>query len=283
MKKVLKSILCGIVFLTFLWLILGFCIPKWSIKLTEYRITSNELTVPLRIVQLSDLHNTDLGDRLPQLVAEQEPDLILFIGDLVDMDHGDRNHALATLRSLADIAPVYISMGNHDVVHEIIYDIDLKAAYEAAGAIVLDSVYEDITVKGQKIRIGGIYGYCLPDKYIEAREPESAFLRDFQSTPNYTLLMTHMPVCWLINGSLEYWDVDCVLSGHTHGGQVVLPFVGGLYAPDQGWFPGECSGHFETDNKHLIVTTGLGGTTPAPRFWNRPEVVVVDIIPSQTP
>lgn len=283
MKKVLKSILCGIVFLTFLWLILGFCIPKWSIKLTEYHITSYKLTVPLRIVQLSDLHNADLGDRLPQLVAEQEPDLILFIGDLVDMDHGDRNHALATLRSLADIAPVYISMGNHDVVHEINYDIDLKAVYEATGAIVLDSVYEDITVKGQKIRIGGIYGYCLPDKYIEAREPESAFLRDFQNTPNYTLLMTHMPVCWLINGSLEYWDVDCVLSGHTHGGQVVLPFVGGLYAPDQGWFPGECSGHFESDGKHLIVTTGLGGTTPVPRFWNRPEVVVVDFLPSQTP
>ena len=279
MKKVLKSILWGIAFLAFLWLILGFCIPKWSIKLTEYQIESDKITEALRIVQLSDLHNADLSDRLPQLVAEQAPDLILFIGDLVDMDRSDRNHALDTLRCLADIAPVYVSMGNHDVVHEISYDIDLKAAYEATGVIVLDSVYEDIAVKGQKIRLGGIYGYCLPDKYKEAREPESAFLWDFQNTPDFTLLMTHMPVCWLINGSLEYWDVDCVLSGHTHGGQVVLPFVGGLYAPDQGWFPGECSGHFETDHKHLIVTTGLGGTTPVPRFWNRPEIVVTDILP----
>lgn len=283
MKKLLKYALWTLVPLILLWLILGFCIPKRSMKLTEYQITSNKLTAPLRIVELSDLHNADLGDRLPQLVAEEKPDLILFIGDLVDMDRIDRDHALATLRSLADIAPVYVSMGNHDVVHEINYDVDLKAVYEATGAIVLDSVYEDITVKGQKLRIGGIYGYCLPDKYIEAREPESAFLRNFQNTPNYTLLMTHMPVCWLINGSLEYWDVDCVLSGHAHGGQVVLPFVGGLYAPDQGWFPGECSGHFETDSKHLIVTTGLGGTTPVPRFWNRPEVVVIDMLPSQTP
>ncbi len=283
MKKFLKYALWTLVPFIMLWLILGFCIPKWSIKLTEYHITSDKLTSRLRIVELSDLHNADLGDRLPQLVAEQKPDLILFIGDLVDMDRSDRNHALATLRSLTDIAPVYVSMGNHDVVHEINYDIDLKAAYEATGAIVLDSVYKDITVNGQKIRLGGIYGYCLPDKYIQAREPESPFLWDFQNTPDYTLLMTHMPVCWLINGSLEYWDVDCVLSGHAHGGQVVLPFVGGLYAPDQGWFPGECSGHFETDSKHLVVTTGLGGTTPVPRFYNRPEVVVIDIGPSQTP
>ncbi len=279
MKRYTKYIPLALLLSFILWLILGFCIPRWSIKLTEFHVTSDKLTVPLRIVELSDLHNADLGDRLPQLVAAQEPDLILLVGDLVDMDRSDRDQALATLRSLADIAPVYVSMGNHDVVHEINYDVDLKTTYEAAGAIVLDSVYEDITVKGQKLRIGGIYGYCLPDKYIEAREPESAFLRDFQNTPDYTLLMTHMPVCWLINGSLEYWDADCVLSGHAHGGQVVLPFVGGLYAPDQGWFPGECSGHFQTDNKHLLVTTGLGGTTPVPRFYNRPEVVVIDLIP----
>ncbi len=280
MKKFLRYSLVSFSVLILIWLVLGFCIPKWSIKLTEYEITSDKLTAPLRLVLLSDLHNADLGDRLPSVVAEQEPDLILFVGDLVDMDRSDRDNALSILRELVTIAPVYVSMGNHDTVHEVNYSIDLKTAYEETGAIVLDFAYEDILVKGQKIRLGGIYGYCLPDKYVEARENESAFLYEFQDTPNYTLLMTHMPVCWLINGSLDYWDADCVLSGHAHGGQVVLPFVGGLYAPDQGWFPGECSGHFQTDNKHLVVTTGLGGTTPVPRFWNPPEVVVIDISPS---
>ena len=283
MKKLLKYALWTLVPLILLWLILGFCIPKWSMKLTEYQITSNKLTAPLRIVELSDLHNADLGDRLPQLVAAQEPDLILFVGDLVDMDRSDRDHALSTIRTLADIAPVYVSMGNHDIVHEYNYSVDLESAFEEAGATVLDFSYEDITLKGQKIRLGGVYGYCLPDKYIEAQEPESNFLYEFQNTPDYTILLSHMPVCWILNDNLDYWDVDCVLSGHAHGGQVVLPFVGGLYAPDQGWFPGECSGHFETDSKHLIVTTGLGGTTPVPRFWNRPEVVVIDMLPSQTP
>ena len=283
MKKLLKYALWTLVTLILLWLILGFCIPKWSIKLTEYQVTSSKVSAPLRIVELSDLHNADLGEKLPQLVAEQEPDLILLVGDLVDMDRSDRDRALSTIRTLADIAPVYVSMGNHDIMHEYNYSVDLESAFEEAGATVLDFSYEDINVKGQKIRLGGVYGYCLPDKYIEAQEPESNFLYEFQNTPDYTILLSHMPVCWILNDNLDYWDVDCVLSGHAHGGQVVLPFVGGLYAPDQGWFPGECNGHFKTDSKHLIVTTGLGGTTPVPRFYNRPEVVVIDMLPSQSP
>ena len=128
----------------FLWLILGFCIPKWSMKLTEYQITSSKISVPLRIVELSDLHNADLGEKLPQLVAEQKPDLILFVGDLVDMDRSDRDRALSTIRTLADIAPVYVSMGNHDIVHEYNYSVDLESAFEEAGATVLDFSYEDI-------------------------------------------------------------------------------------------------------------------------------------------
>ena len=282
MKKRLKCILPCLSGLFSIWLILGFCVPTWSIKLTTFRITSNKLTSPLRIVQIADLHNADFGEKLPQLVAEQEPDLILFVGDLVDRDHETRSHALSTLRKLVSIAPVYVSMGNHDAVHEVNYGVDLKALFEETGATVLDFAYEDIAINGQTIRLGGIYGYCLPDKYIEARKNESNFLYTFQESPHLTLLMSHMPVCWLINGSLDYWDVDCVLSGHAHGGQVVLPFIGGLYAPDQGWFPGECSGHFEADGKHLVITTGLGGTTPVPRFWNRPEVVVIDINPSES-
>ncbi len=283
MKKQLKYTLLCFSALFAIWLILGFCIPKWSIKLTKYRVTTDEISAPLRIVQISDLHNANLGEDFSDLVAEQNPDLILVVGDLVDMHHNNRDHTLSTLRSLTSIAPVYVSIGNHDDAHERNYGIDLKAAFEGAGAKVLDFTYEDIVVKGQTVRLGGIYGYCLPDKYMEARKNESNFLFAFQESPHFTFLMSHMPVCWLINGGLEYWDVDCVLSGHTHGGQVVLPLVGGLYAPDQGWFPGECSGHFETDNKHLIVTTGLGGTDPVPRFWNCPEVVVIDITPTHTP
>lgn len=282
MKKIIQYILSGLLSLFLLWLILGFCIPKWSIKLTAYQMTSDKITKPIRIVELSDLHCADFGDKLPTLVAEQNPDLILFAGDIVNMGDDDIAVALSTLQNLSTIAPLYVSLGNHDWEYRAAYNVDLVAAFEDAGATVLQAAYEEIIVKDQTIRIGGIYGYCLPDNVVEARNRDSIFLNEFQNTEDFTLLMAHMPVCWMINGSLNYWDVDCVLSGHSHGGQVVLPFVGGLYAPDQGWFPGKCSGHFDTDGKHLFVTTGLGGTTPVPRFWNRPEVVAIDILPVAT-
>ena len=279
MKNIVK-ISCFILLLfVIIWLVLGFCIPQWSMKLTEYQFTSDKVTEPIRIVELSDLHCADFGDKLPQMVAEQNPDLILFVGDIVDSSINDISATLSTLEQLSSIAPLYISMGNHDLVYESTHHVDLIAAFESTGATVLSSAYQDISVKGQTIRLGGIFGYCLPANVDVAREKDTAFLTEFQDTSNLTLLMAHMPVCWMINGSLDYWDVDCVLSGHSHGGQVVLPFVGGLYAPDQGWFPGECSGYFQSDSKHLIVTTGLGGTTPVPRFWNRPEVVVTEILP----
>ncbi len=278
MKKHWKKILLVCIVLLLLWVGIGFYISRYCLTLSEYEIRSDKLSAPVRIVQLSDLHSTDHGKDLLDMVREQNPDLIFFTGDLINLWDEDISVTLDTLRGLCAIAPVYVSMGNHEVHYKKNNAVDLRAVYEETGAQVLDEDYVDVDINGQALRIGGIFGYCLPNTAFEVRARESRFLYEFQDTERYTLLLCHMPVCWIINGSLEYWDVDCVFAGHAHGGQVVLPFVGGLYAPDQGWLPGECSGHFEADGKHLIVSSGLGGTTPVPRFYNRPEVVVVDCL-----
>ena len=279
MKKVLKQFLWVFIPVFLLWLGIGFYTSRYSLKLTEYEIPSHKLTKPIRIVQIADLHCTDFGQELPEMIKAQNPDLIVAVGDLVNMDEADISVALSTLRSLVPIAPVYVSMGNHETAYQDTFHSDLAASFSEVGVTVLDTAYEDIQIKDQTIRIGGIFGYCLPDNVVEAWDNESAFLYDYQETSHFKLLLAHMPVCWLINESLDFWDVDCVLSGHSHGGQVVLPFLGGLYAPDQGWFPEQIDGHFDHDNKHLVVTSGLGGTDPVPRFYNRPEVVVIDLVP----
>ena len=256
---------------------------------SHYSLTEPALTAPIRIVQLTDLHNSQFGENNTKLidkVAAREPDLILITGDLLNQNEERTDIAETLISGLAGIAPVYVSLGNHEVGYESRYGADIRAVYEAAGAAVLEYDWLDLEIKGQAIRLGGIYGYCLPAKYAstgEARPRETEFLAAFQDTVDLTVLMCHMPVCWIINGSLDEWDVDLVLSGHSHGGQVRFPLIGGLWAPDQGWFPGRMSGLYQSSDgtKTMVLSRGLGNTEGLPRFNNIPEVLVLDLLPAE--
>lgn len=260
---------------------------NYSLISISYRIQIKKIQKQIRFVQITDIHNNEFGinnQGLIDLAAEQSPDLILITGDLLNANESRTDIATDLISALSKIAPVYVSLGNHEVEYQQNYGTDIAQLYEDAGARVLDRQYQDLEVNGQKIRLGGIYGYCLPEKYLETNEAdpeECAFLSDFQNTDLYTILMCHMPVCWLLNDGLDEWDVDCIFSGHVHGGQVILPLIGGVYAPDMGWFPGRLQGLYSSSDgsSTMVLSTGLGNTESVPRFNNIPEVVTVDILP----
>ncbi len=279
-----------IVVLVFLFLILFTALnlyaSKHFLQCSHYEIRDERIQEPFRIVFISDLHNSVFGDRNVKLVKkmlEQKPDLILITGDLLNDNEEDLGIALNLIKDLsASDIPVYISYGNHESNYEKKYNIDLAGLYEEAGGRVLEFAYEEIEIKGQRIRLGGIYGYCLAEKYESnaTREGERDFLKDLQDSSLYTILMCHMPVTWIINNSLNEWDFDLVLCGHAHGGQIRIPFVGGLYAPDQGYFCGKEAGLYYSDDqkKIMLLTRGLGNTEKIPRFNNIPEIVVIDLM-----
>lgn len=266
-------------------IIVDLMLSSFSLIVTDYGLVAQQITETIRIVQLTDIHNSEFGEensRLIALLKEKKPDLILVTGDLLDSKVKYTDIAVTLLRKLCQIAPVYVSMGNHEVDYERNYGVDLIPVYKETGAHVLEYNYEDIEVNDQAIRIGGVYGYCLPKNGEAARLIDTDFLEEFQNTDSLKLLLAHLPLAWYRSGSLDAWNVDYVFSGHTHGGQIRIPLVGGLWAPDKGWFPGKEKGLYYSDDgsKVMVLSSGLGNTEKIPRFNNIPEVVVVDIVPA---
>ena len=263
---------------------------KCSLSCSFYQINSDKIAIPIKVLQLTDLHNSEFGENNQELIdriASQSPDLILLTGDLLNSGEFVTEIAANLISSLCQIAPVYLSFGNHEIEYRDNFNRDIAQLYQSAGATVLNYEYKDIIINGQPLRIGGIYGYCLPDKYLETGEAdpgECKFLWDVENTDRYKILLSHLPIAWMKNDGLEEWDIDCVFSGHLHGGQVILPGIGGVYAPDMGWFPGQLKGIFDSEDgkRHLVLSSGLGNTELVPRFNNIPEIVCVELMPDGT-
>ena len=318
LKKIITVMLILVIFCV-CFIGIELFVSKYSLTTTHYTISSNRIDHPFRVVQLTDLHDSEFGkdnSKLISRVRREDPDIILITGDLVNNKKGEDTSIATTLISgLVGIAPVYFSYGNQEIDLEENNQVDIRKLFTEVGAVVMDKDYQDIAVNGQKIRLGGTYGYCIPARYAKEihEEDNSAYLKEFQDTERYTILLCHMPLCWIKSGSLYDWTVDCVFAGHTHGGQVRIPFVGGLWAPDQGWFPGEMCGVYTTEKEKwdnylkdaeecieneyfdgnyyknyllkteykpasLVLSRGLGNTDKIPRFNNIPEIVVVDFL-----
>lgn len=290
MKKKLLSIIILILILILTFTagtFLGFEIYRsnFTLEVTNYTVSSPQITEDIRMVILADLHNREFGEGNEELLAkvrQQEPDMICCVGDFIIDDEEDTEPAKVLMRGLTDIAPTYFSMGNHEVHHQMNFPSNFHYMFETCGANVLEYEFQDIEVKGQTLRIGGIYGYCIPESdsgNTRYNFKHTDFLKEFMDTDNYTLLLTHMPYTWLELDGLEEWNIDLVCAGHAHGGLIRIPGLGGVHAPLQGLFPGNLEGIYESkDGQHkLALTRGLGTSGVIPRINNVPEVMVIDI------
>ena len=260
---------------------------SFQLRLDACRI-STELSEPLRIVQLTDLHGGTFGEdngELIRMVAQQEPDLIFMTGDMLDRNDPGPETVCRLISALTPIAPVYYGYGNHEKEWERRSGESLAPALEAAGAVVLDCAWVDVTVKGQALRIGGYHGYYrqpgMYDITPEEFEAELRFCEEFEATDRYKLLLCHIPTSWLDWGYLDQYPVDLVFSGHYHGGQVILPLVGPVYAPYVGLFPEYTRGIYYGEQATCILSPGLGSSPGIPRINNTPRIVTAELVPGE--
>lgn len=254
-----------------------------ELSVAAYTVPSG-LNTPVRIIQLSDLHGWTFGDGNADLAAQVEalePDLIVMTGDMLDRLDENPDTVCELIQILADTAPIYYCYGNHEYKWMQSHGESLTPELEAAGATVLDTSYLDITLNGQPVRIGGYHGYYrqpgMYDISQEQREAELSFCDDFEDTDSYKLLLCHIPTPWLDWQYIDDCPVDLVLTGHYHGGQIRLPFIGGLYAPYIGIFPEYTQGLYTGEQATCILSAGLGASPGIPRINNLPQIVVVDL------
>lgn len=279
MKKFGKTVVFSFFLLTGIFLV-SLILSQKCLIVRQYTYRNPKIAAPIRAVQLTDLHNYQYGrdnQRLIAKIQKQKPDVIFMTGDMLNEDEDRTDILLHLVREACAIAPVYFSLGNHEVGYEKTYgEGDLTEQLEAAGAVVLEKEYVDTKIDGQEVRIGGAYGYLLPEDWGDGSEQR--FLEAFVQTDRLKILLSHVPEGLLLWKSMEYWDVDLVFSGHVHGGQVRVPFVGGLFDPEEGFFPTYTRGMFSCGNGTMILSAGLGSSRGIPRVNNLPEIVVCDIV-----
>lgn len=274
-----KKVVLAVIFILLLTFLVWVIWANFALETNEYTIKSEKIGDGFdgfRIAHLSDLHNTEIGKengKLLKMLSDANPDIIVITGDLIDSRRTNISVALNFTKEAVKIAPCYFVSGNHESrISEYDY---LESELKKQGVVVLDNKTAEIEKAGEKIALIGVRDpsfdfkgdFCDVDNFLKSSiEP--------LQTETFTVVLSHRP---------ELFDVyvkngaDLSLCGHIHGGQIRLPFIGGLLSPDPSLFPEYDAGLFTENNTNMIVSRGIGNSAIPLRFNNRPEIIVVTL------
>lgn len=280
MKK-FSIILGAIILALFVTLVIWGVYCDNTIAITNYCVNNTKNYAKLKFVVITDLHNKEYGEKnadLAELVKEQNPDFIAVCGDMVNRGDPDTTKMKDVLEKLSKIAPTYCCLGNHERDNAAKFGTDFKSETNSTGAVLLDNEYIKFTKNGKSVLIGGMsdypyYEFYTPDDDVPSRTLWEEFAEKAKN--NFTILLHHQPE--YIAEDAKKTDIDLIVCGHTHGGQIQLPFIGGVIAPNQGLFPKYDKGEFDLDGTKMIVCAGLSNTVFIPRINNQVEIGVVTI------
>ena len=246
-----------------------------TLQVTKYDITDNKLPENFnnfKIVQISDYHNTNstkLSKNLIKEIKKQEPNIIVLTGDLIDARKTNINIAINFIKQIKDIAPIYYITGNHEASSSEYKK--LKEEMINLGINILENKVAVIQKNNEQLNLIGINDpkftkeVSIGDSEIIRRQIDNLkYDKDI-----YTILLSHRPEAF---NTYVNKNINLILSGHAHGGQIRIPFIGGVIAPNQGLFPEYTSGKYKKENSTMVVSRGIGNSIIPFRINNRPEL-----------
>lgn len=238
------------------------------LEITKIEIESNKITNDIKVIHISDLHNKDFGknnSKLINKIKEENPDLIFITGDIIDSRRTNIDIAVNLSHSLVQIAPTFYVTGNQEVRSNK-YD-EITSKLSSVDVKVIDGYHTDIMINNELINIFGLSDPSFFDFNTYS-------LKNIDES-NLNLLLSHRPD--LFNLYAEY-KVDIVFTGHAHGGQIRIPIVGPLIAPNQGFFPKLTEGVHNENSTSMIISRGLGNSIIPIRLFNRPEIISLTLV-----
>ena len=247
----------------------GYFVEPYRLTVTRHRVVTAKLargSRPVRLIHISDLHSDPtprLEGRLPEVIAAERPDLIVYTGDSINSPAGLPVFR-DCLKRLAQVAPTFVVRGNWDSWFWPALD-----RFGGTGARELKNEAVRFETAGASIWIAGVP--VMGEEQFEetfANVPPGAFI----------VLLHHDPD--LIKEAAAK-KIDLYCAGHTHGGQVALPLYGALITLSKYGKKYE-AGLYREGETTLYVNRGIGmegGPAPRVRFWARPEVTVIEIVP----
>jgi predicted MPP superfamily phosphohydrolase len=257
-KKRIISVLAALLILAgwVLW-------SNTAVELNTVTVKSDDLPAQFsgyRIAHVSDLHSAGFWPDVIEILKEAEPDIICITGDLMDSRDQSPETALAFMAEAVKIAPCYFVTGNHETALSWSLCNRLIKGLKALGVHVLED--ETILLERQGAFVSLTGHFWGDTDHVGELNPHD----------RYKILLSHQPEDFDNYAAGGY---DLVLSGHAHGGQFRLPFIGGLYAPGQGILPEYDAGLFRVDGTQMMVSRGIGNSSFPVRFNNRPEVILL--------
>ena len=245
---------------------------------SEYTYTNNDIPTEFdgyRIVQLSDLHDKQFGQNQETLISyihDIKPDAIFLTGDFVTAK--SIVHTEELVRELSSKYEMFFVPGNHEAGYTK-YD-ELKTILVDNNVRILENEVTAIIKDTASINVIGLLdpSFYKQSAAANVKEMEHALESLTANLEGSTLLLAHRPEHIDIYSK---YNINLVFSGHAHGGQFILPFVGSVYAPGQGLFPKLTQGMRNVDETTIVISRGLGNLAPVPRLFNYPEIVVVTL------